>query len=63
MASKSYKDRLIIVSSERDARTHLWKPTIQIIRRFDIDGEFDSHEAADDAAMKWAVRWIDKRQN
>jgi hypothetical protein len=63
VASKSYKDRLIVVSSERDARTRLWKPTVQIIRRFDIDGEFDSQEAADDAAMTWAVRWVNKRQN
>jgi hypothetical protein len=61
VANKSYKDRLIITSSERDPRTRLWKPTVQVIRRFDIDGEFNSQEAADEAAMNWAVRWVDKR--
>ncbi len=63
MTSQVYKDRLIVVSSERDSKTHLWRPTVQIIRRFDIDGEFESQQAADDAALKWAVRWVNKRQN
>jgi hypothetical protein len=63
VATKVHKDRFIIVSSERDSQTQIWKPTVQIIRRFDIDGEFDSCEAAEEAAIKWAVRWIDKRQD
>ena len=63
MTTKSYKDRLIVTSCERDRDTRRWKPNVQIVRKFEIDGEFDTREAAEDAALKWAIRWVDKRQN